>query len=71
MSLKLTCACSGGWRGECSAVGTAEEGLELPASGGFDVAVTDVSPHVHMTEVPSNVWPAGDGGHVGGDAVVI
>jgi len=27
---------------ECSAVGTAEEGLELLASGGFDVAITDV-----------------------------
>jgi DNA-binding NtrC family response regulator len=27
---------------ECSAVGTAEEGLELLASGGFDAAVTDV-----------------------------
>ena len=27
---------------ECNAVGTAEEGLELLASGGFDAAVTDV-----------------------------
>ncbi len=27
---------------ECSAVGTAEEGLELLVSGGFDVAITDV-----------------------------
>ena len=27
---------------ECHAVGTAEEGLELLASGGFDVASTDV-----------------------------
>ena len=27
---------------ECSAVGTAEEGLELLASGGFDATITDV-----------------------------
>jgi DNA-binding NtrC family response regulator len=27
---------------ECHAVGMAEEGLELLASGGFDVAITDV-----------------------------
>ncbi|MDQ3920266.1 MAG: response regulator [Acidobacteriota bacterium] len=27
---------------ECKAVGTAEEGLKLPASGGFDIAITDV-----------------------------
>jgi CheY-like chemotaxis protein len=27
---------------DCNAVGTAEEGLELLASGGFDVAITDV-----------------------------
>lgn len=27
---------------DCDAVGTAEEGLELLASGGFDMAITDV-----------------------------